>query len=264
MNVLIPALFLGTWTGLGAAPSLQALQVDDLQVSALEVEPAAVQAGMFFDGATVTVSAIVPEELAVAVACVGPDERVVLNRKGKVFGLIWMNVEEVEFNDTPRLYQLNTSERLDRMASSASLLALGVGYRALEARAGSQGGEVGRVELFRELVRLKESEGLFAVSEGTVGTSPSGLDRTRVTTEFRLPDKTPPGEYEILLYGFSEGEGALLATGEVRLTQVGAASIISTLARDRGLLYGALAVVVAVAVGLLTGVVFSLGSKKGH
>lgn len=282
MDALIPILLFSTWMGPGiilAPGSTQAdslvraaspvrtpgsVQTDSLWVLELEVDPSQIQAGMFFSGATVSVSAILPEDAGVAIACVGNDEPVVMNRKGKVLGLIWMNVEEVEFNDTPTLYQLNTSKDYEQLAAPPALQALGVGYGSLEARAGTVGSGASEAELFNELIRLKESEGLFAASEGAVRTSPAGTGRTRVTTDFHLPAKTPPGLYRILVYGFSEGEGALLARGEVRLTQMGAASLISTLAMNHGLLYGVLAVVVAVSVGLLTGMVFGLGSKKAH
>ncbi len=270
MNTLMSFFLLVTGLGAGSAPVLTPApvdsgpQADSMWVSDVQVEPAEVQAGMFFHGAAVSVSAILPEGLAIAVACVGPDERLVMNRKGKVFGLIWMNVEEVEFNDTPTLYQLETSAELGQLASPDGLQALGVGYGALEARAGTEGDGASRAELFDELVRLKESEGLYSVSEGTIRTSPAGPGTTRMTADFRLPAKTAPGVYGILFFGFSEGRGTLLARGEVLVTQVGAAAFISTLATDHGLLYGALAVAVAVSVGLLTGMVFGLGSKKAH
>jgi hypothetical protein len=86
----------------------------------------------------------------------------------------------------------------------------------------------------------------------------------RVSTEFHLPAKTPPGEYRILAHGFAGGEGRLLGTAQLRVVQVGMAASIRTLATEHGLLYGILAVAVAIVVGLLTGVLFGLGSKKAH
>jgi uncharacterized protein (TIGR02186 family) len=239
-------------------------QVDTVAVTELRVEPEEVRAGMFFDGATIAVSALVPDDIAVAVVCIGADESVVLNRKGKVLGLIWMNVGEVEFDDVPSLYLVNSSTHLAELAAPPQLAALRIGYDALEARAGAANSVDNRSHLFHELVRLKESEGLYSIAEGSVHLSAVSQGRARIATEFRLPAKTPTGDYRILVYGFSRAEGALVATERVRLTKVGAASFISGLAIEHGLLYGALAVAVAVSVGLLAGMVFDLGSKKGH
>ncbi len=246
------------------ASSASSPQADDRELTSLSIEPPRVEAGMFFDGATVTVSADVPGDVPVAMACIGGDGSVALNRKGKVLGLIWMNVGEVEFRDTPGLYLLNTSTELDRLAPPGTLTALGVGYEALEARASAEPEPRDRGSLFRELVRLRESEGLYSVSEGTVERSLSAGGMTHVSTQFHLPAKAPQGEYSVLVYGFPMGEGAIMAKGTLELQQVGAAAFISKLATEQGLLYGILAVAVAVVVGLLTGMVFGLGSKKAH
>jgi hypothetical protein len=243
-------------------PDRNPVQADTVPVAELRIEPEVIRAGMFFHGATITVSALVPDDVAVAVACVGAYESVVLNRKGKVLGLIWMNVGEVEFDDAPSLYLLHASAQLDELATPAALEALTLGYGALEARAGAATSSGNPGHLFRELVRLKESERLYAIAEGRVEMSPASHGMMRITTEFRLPAKAPTEDYQILVYGFSRGEGALLETGVVRLTQVGAASFIAGLAAEHGLLYGALAVAVAISVGLLTGMAFDLRSRK--
>ena len=232
----------------------------------LTLEPSDVRAGMFFDGATVRVSALVPEGLGVTISCLGPEGSVVLNRKGKALGLIWMNVGEVEIEGAPALYLLHSSGELGEIATTAALASQGVGYVTLEDRVTIGGvpgdGEEGR--LFGEFVSLKESDGLYSTSEGSVESEsgPEGL--VRVWTELRLPAKTPPGEYQILVHGFAGEDGTLLGTAPLRVVQVGMAASIQNLATQHGLRYGILAVVVAIVVGLLTGVLFGLGSKKAH
>jgi len=221
---------------------------------------------MFFDGATVRVRGVVPEGYGVTISCVGREDPVVLNRKGKVLGLIWMNVGEVEMEGLPVLYHLHASGALDRMATGFSLEALGVGYDALKSRArigeADRGG--GEAPLFDEFVSLKESDGLYSVSESAVRSEVAGPGRVRVSTEFHLPAKTPPGEYRIVAHGYAGDDARVLGTASFSVSQVGMAASIRTLAAEHGLLYGIVAVVVAIAVGLLTGVLFGLGSKKAH
>jgi len=230
----------------------------------IEVEPTQVRAGMFFDGATLGISALVPEGLEVTVTCVGKDEPVVLSRKGKVLGLIWMNVGEVEIDGAPDLYLLNSTGLLEEMASTAVLNDLGVGYEALETRATLEGTEGEDDLYFREFVSLKESDGLYTLGEGQVERTAREGGEVRVRAELRLPPKTPPGEYRILIHGFGEAGNVLLGAFPLQVEQVGMAATIRNLATERGLLYGILAVVVAITVGLLTGVLFGLGSKKAH
>jgi uncharacterized protein (TIGR02186 family) len=266
MGTLIQTLLLMVGATLGG-PIQEASVATDRAVSVeLTLEPSEVRAGMFFDGATVQVSALVPEGLGVAVSCVGPQGSVVLNRKGKALGLIWMNVGEVEIDGAPALYLLHTSGELGGLSTASSLASLGVGYAALEHRATIRGGPGDGEEghLFREFVSLKESDGLYSTSEGSVESEPGTEGMVRVWTEFRLPAKTPPGEYQILAHGFAGEDGTLLGNAPLRVVQVGMAASIQNLATEHGLWYGILAVVVAIVVGLLTGVLFGLGSKKAH
>ncbi len=251
---------------------LGALQVPDTipapeavpELTEIILEPAEVLAGMFFDGATVRVTALVPAEMGIAVSLVGNEEPVTLNRKGKALGLIWMNVGEVEIDGAPDLYLLDTSGPLDELAPETTLASMGVGYGALEARTSFRGSEGEDALYFREFVSLKESDGLYTVDEGAVELAAAEGGRARASTELRLSPKTPTGEYEVLVYGFGDQEALVLGRTSLRLRQVGMAASIRTLAVDRGLLYGILAVVVAIVVGLLTGVLFGLGSKKAH
>jgi hypothetical protein len=165
------------------APTLGGLAQEAMEptqgtpVTELQVEPTEVQAGMFFDGATVRTSALVPEGYEITISCVGWEEPSVLNRKGKALGLIWMNVGEVEIDGAPVLYLLHVSGDLHEMASASSLEMWGVGYDALKRRARvvSPEGNGGDASLFDEFVGLKESDGLYSVSEAAVeGTVWSG------------------------------------------------------------------------------------------
>ena len=278
MGLMINTVVLAVWAGLGGhvgdglavAPELiiqeNPATNQDSGVAELTIDPSEVKAGMFFDGASVHVSVVVPGEMGIAMSLVGTEAPVTLNRKGKALGLIWMNVGEVEVSGAPNLYLLNTSASLHDLGLPMIRDAVGVGYESLEDRVslevpdGPQGGE----DLFGEFVSLKESDGLYTQIEGAVTTERRSDGTVLAETVFDLPPKTPAGAYRILVHGFSGGEGLLLGSGAVRLEQVGVAASIRSLAYDHGLAYGILAVVVAIVVGLLTGVLFGLGSKKAH
>ena len=225
------------------------------------IEPSRIEMTMFFTGSRVRVSAPVEADARVAVVLAGEARTLTLKRKGKVLGLIWMNVGDVSFEAVPDVYLLRTTCPLHALADSSVLHSLGLGLDALRARSAAS---AEARALFDDLVRLKWGEGLWNVAESSVTLQPAAEGDVLAATEFLLPASTPPGEYRVRVYAITEGGAEVAAEGTVQVVQAGTAALISDLADRHGLLYGVLAVVIAGAAGLLTGVVFGLGSKKGH
>jgi uncharacterized protein (TIGR02186 family) len=250
------------------APALAASVVftvpraDAPRIQAATIEPARVEMTMFFTGSRVRVSAPVGPDARVAVVLAGEERTISAKRKGKVLGLLWMNVGDVSFEAVPDVYLLRTSCPLGALADRATLYALGLGMDALGDRSTDTAEDRA---LFDELVRLKWDEGLWQVAESSVTLQRSQVEAaTLATTEFLLPARTPPGRYRVSVYAFEDGRAEVAAEGTLVVVQAGAAALVSNLATHHGLLYGILAVVVAGAAGLLTGVVFGAGSGKGH
>ncbi len=232
--------------------------------ASLELEPTAIPVDVFHNGARLRVQGEVPVGYEIAVVCRGVDDTVELTKKGKLLGLLWMNVGEATLEHVPALYQVNTVHSLKEIAPPDVRRALGVGYDALEARVTSdqEAGEQSR--LFGELIKLKEREGLFATREHAVQRTDHGAGQAAIATTFTIPARAPFGSYEVVLFGFRDGVGRKLATAQVGVHPVGLVAFMSSLARNHGLAFGLLAVGVAIAMGLLTGVIFGRGSKKVH
>jgi hypothetical protein len=111
---------------------------------------------------------------------------------------------------------------------------------------------------------MKKEEGLYSSDDGGVRLDAQGDGTLRFSADFRLPAKAAEGEYEIRLYGFGEDGGRLMDVRTLKVEQVGMARWIHSMAQQHGLIYGILAVAIALAAGLLTGFLFGLGSKGGH
>lgn len=222
------------------------------------VDPAQVVSGMLYSGATVRVSAVVPRGVRVAMVCRGEDRPLVLKKKGKVLGLIWMNVGKVTFKDVPNVYLLRTSAPMDSLAPPPVLEQQGVGFGALAARSGL---EASQRKLFDELLQLKEKDRVWGTAPATVSVEPAQGGVALATTDFVLPAKAGPGTYRILVYTFADGRGRLAGSTRLSVKEGGSAAFVTGLAKRHALLYGILAAVVAMAVGLLTGLVFGLSSK---
>jgi hypothetical protein len=267
----------------------------------LHVAPASVDVGMLFRGATVHVEGIAPAGRRLALVCTGEHGKVELKRKGKVWNALWMNVGSIAFDHVPSFlhaYADVDGAAVNREAIPADLR-LGLGAGGVESLVLPAGADENAHRLFREFVQLKTREGLYAFGKlhserlgaggGNVAErgapapavipvsagGASGLDRsspvpvvdlalpTRVSADFELPASIPPGEYEIRLIGYHDGTAELLASETFATRRVGLALLISSLSEHHGLLYGILSVLLAVAAGFLTGIVFA-SAKKGH
>lgn len=230
----------------------------------LAVEPDVVRVGLFFNGALLHVQGTIPAGHQAAVVCAGNEGRLDLKKKGRVWGLFWMNTGDVVFDHVPSVYLLCTSAPLKELAPAGVLSRLGVGVEALEARTAAGGSAAGREKLFGELVRLKKDERLWSIVESTLSLKPGGEGRLEAAADLFLPARTPPGEYRIRLVSFRDGEGEDVAETATAVRQEGFPAFTSRMAHERGLLYGIVSVVVAIAAGMLTGVIFGRGSRRPH
>lgn len=247
---------------------------------AIRVEPRTIEVGMFYRGTVVRVEGTAPAGFRLALVCAGPEGRVELKRKGKVWKLLWMNVGSVTFERVPSLY-LASAEVGGAGPDGLSLpaeLRLGLGYRGVEAQVLPAEADEGTRSLFREFIRLKERERLFALTElrreipSDEAATPGGavlvgLGRpvrpVRVSAEFALPASAPPGAYQIRMIGVRDGQGEILAAAGLTVTRVGLARLVASMAQSHGLVYGLLCVAAALAAGFLSGILFT-GAKKGH
>lgn len=229
----------------------------------LTIEPDHIHVGFFYSGQNISVRANVPAGYNMLLKVVGATQKLDLKKKGKVLGFLWMNVGEVVYEDVPGLYVIRSSYKLTDLAPANVLQQLEISYDALKAnRIKTPDGEAGM--LFGDLIKLKEGEGMFTIVEGGIrhATMPSG--REKIMTQFFLPPKAPIGEYLVELYGFQDGSGTLLGSGSITLGQDQLIQFIISMVGHHSLLYGCLAVMVAIVAGLLTGVIFGLGKGKAH
>lgn len=245
------------------------------------VEPQQVEIGLFYSGATVDVRAEIPAGYQVAARLMGHPERLALKKLGKKAGFLWMPMGDIVFEDIPIVYQVLSSAPLRELGSPAVLAQWSLSYDSL-IPANSPG-----AALRSELVGLKEHDGLFAIHEG--GLLRQGADRQSTASQaagvrgtggapavvaprrtellrgsFRLPAHVPPGNYSVDLIGFDKQRVIQLGSTTLRLDRVGTVKALRDLAMDHGLFYGIAASLIAIVVGLLTGLVFQPKSDQSH
>ena len=225
----------------------------------LQVTPDVVDIGLFDGGAEVQVEADLaagaPEKLALVLE--GAREDLGLKRKGKVWGLLWMNVGDLDFEGIPTVYLLSTSVPLEELASEEVRRGCDIGYWALGAGRGPT------QKFFGDLVALKERDGLFGYDPEGIHLHPGAHGGRRLRAVLRLPARLPVGSYRLRLEGFRDGKAVELAESEVLVRTHGVIKGLRTLAFEHGLLYGCTAVLVALIAGFATGIAFGRGSSHG-
>ncbi|MBU1053232.1 MAG: TIGR02186 family protein [Proteobacteria bacterium] len=234
------------------------------------IQPKTIEINYSFSGGKVSVREVIPSGNKVALRLIGPKEDLVLMRKDRVKGL-WMNVEQIHFHDIPNVYLLMTSKDLSSVENRDSIKAMKLDYFSLLAESlpdkslnkDPEKHQTDNSLLINELIKLKESDKLYQISDGTVNIKP--LEKgawDQVDAVLNVPAKISPGTYTLELFALKDGKSRLVRSSSIEVKLTGLPAMISNLAFKNGLLYGILAVIIATFSGLLIGVVF--GSKGSH
>jgi uncharacterized protein (TIGR02186 family) len=223
------------------------------------VEPARVEIGFFYSGVDLTVSADPRPGVDVAVLVTGPASELVMRTQARRWGLFWAPAGEVTFEGVPSLYLLRTTAEPERLAPPHVLKEWGIGYEALRPKLGAGV----REELLHELIQLKESEGLFSslVDKREARALPRAAGSS-LQAVLHVPARAPASAYSVQLLAFRDGQVVGRGEGAFELARGGFVEFVASLAETHGLAYGVLAVVVAVASGLLVGLLFGSARKK--
>jgi Putative transmembrane protein (Alph_Pro_TM) len=226
------------------------------------VQPKTIRIGSFFSGGRVTVRGVVPAGDQVALRILGRLDRLVLMKKGRVGGL-WMNVGQITFQNIPNIYLLWTSAPWSSLGTAASLQSWKLDYLSLLAGALPHKDPEEEARLLREMVKLKEEDQLYRITEGAVQIKPLEPGTwDQVDAVLSLPSKIEPGFYTLEMIAFKDGQGRLIHSSTLEVKLAGFPALISDLANHQGLGYGVLAVIIATLSGLVIGIVFS--AKGGH
>lgn len=209
-----------------------------------------------FHGATVRASAAVPGDAVTVFLLVGPEESIRLKIKDRVAGVLWANVDEIEFDHvrTLLLAHVHPANPSVEILEAAGLTDEAIERRMLPADASPEARSA-----FLEMLKLLRREHRLVVG-GDARRNAEG----RVETDFRLPAGTPVGDYRVEVVAFRGDRRIGAESAPLTVRKVGLVAAVSRLAVEHGFWYGTVAVVVAVVVGLLTGFVFGRGRLAAH
>ena len=194
----------------------------------------------------------------------GPQRDLRVMRKQRVAG-IWVNAAPVRFESVPSFYALASTRPLDAFATFSALRRNSIGMEHLrlsapetertETRFGVTGVRVSElgadiVDYRAAVVRNKARQDLYVEAPGGVEVIENGLFAARLY----LPAVTPTGVYDAEVYLFRGGEPIARWSQTLEVVKAGAERAIYDLAHDHPVVYGVLAVIMAVLAGWVAAV----------
>ena len=241
-----------------AAPLLAQTVVTGLSVDKIALTADFTGSEIFVFGAIRRDAPIDPAAppLDIIVTIKGPTRNVVVRRKDRHFG-IWLNTESVRVRDVPTFYAIASTRPLAGLLSETERLRHQIGMDQAVRRVGSHEGIEDTSDFATAVVRLKEQAGQYAQIDNGVTLSQETLFQTR----FLLPANLTEGTYEAEFFLVRDRKVISSGATEIDVAKAGIERWLFNLSRDRPLVYGILAVAVALASGWLAATAFRLARR---
>lgn len=208
-----------------------------------------------------------PEGSEIILKILSPDREFRLNKAGKGLGFIWLPIGHAQVTNIPGMYALLSSGKISDIPSNEGTEAIGLTqnfgeiYRRAKVHHQQNPKPEEATALDREyiagLIKILEGRQLYQQKEGAVEIN-GGQFKARLIH----PADAPLGEYRIFCYALKNGQAQLLAEDHFIVKSTGLAEWLSHQARRNAAVYGILAALIAVGVGIFVGVIFKRGG--GH
>lgn len=210
----------------------------------------------FYHGSTVSVRGVSDPDTDLIIKIASDEGHQVLREKGKVGGVLWMNVGELDISRAPNMYFLHSTKDINEILSPEEINRYVIGYPALEKHVQmNTPSETEKVKWFDEYVKFKESSKLYGMTTGQISlTEGKGSQSYYILTQW--PYQAPPGNYTVTVYAVKNSKVIETATSAVVVEQVGMVKSFASMARNNGAEYGLIAILAALSAGFGVGIIF--------
>lgn len=184
----------------------------------------------------------------------GPNKDTSVRFKERIAG-VWVATDEVIFADAPAFYALATTRPVEELLPSVVLRAekIGTDYLTLDVKTKPDGANAARVQEFYDgLIRNMVRKSLYTAEAGQIGQIGKQLFRT----DLWFPATVSVGDYSIDTYMIIDGHIETKKTTHLEVHKVGLEAQIYNFAHQHALIYGLLAIVIAVVSGWTANAVF--------
>ena len=204
---------------------------------------------MGFEGAELLLFGAVEGEGDIVVLVHGPLETLTVRRKARTAG-IWMNRDEMTFEEVPAFYQVMATSQPGDWLTDAVRERHQIGVAHLElppARDPRRNADPAAAGAFRiALIRRKQELGHYSIGVGSVKMLSSRLFRTDVM----FPTNVPTGTYTVEVLLVQDGAVISAQSTPLYVSKIGVLAEVFSFAHDYAAFYGIFAIVFAVLAGL--------------
>ncbi len=214
----------------------------------------------FYHGSSVSVRGVSDPGTDLIIKIASPDGHQALRQKGKVAGLLWMNLGELKFEHVPSMYSLHCSKKITDILDPSEREKYAIGYEAMGKKATIQpvANDSDKTKWFNEFVKFQEASNLYSESSGDILLTANGKEQDYyVLTPW--PYQAMPGDYTVTVYAVKDKKVVETAESRVFVEQVGLVKSFATMAKNSSVLYGTISIVVALVAGFGVGLIFRKG-----
>jgi uncharacterized protein (TIGR02186 family) len=193
------------------------------------------------------------QEYDIVVVLKGPTNSIVLREKQRIVG-IWVNAESTEFRSAPSFFAVASSRPIARIVDdkTAAIYELGLPWLQLSPIGAYEPREQARFSA--GLVDLMQREGLYKQDSRGVTVSEQVLYQARIA----LPSSVQTGTYTAETFAISKGRVVASAISRVEVKKLGFERAVAQFAQYNGFVYGLIAVLISIGMGVLAGRLFAL------
>lgn len=222
------------------------------ETTGLVVSPDVINVDSFFSGSDVMISGDIKADDDVIIEITGKYGTNDFELKGRV-GLFWMTTGKVELENIPSLYLVLLPEGKDW---AEKIQALGLGMGQVKRGLITKGTVKVPDNIFDMFKKLKKSEELYDEIPGAITYEPGKDGLKHFVGKCRVPSSIALGSFQVKATIVSNGVPGPELQSQLKVEEIGFVKFVNRLASSERITYGVSAVIIALAAGLLMGVLF--------
>ncbi|MFY9725297.1 MAG: TIGR02186 family protein [Bryobacteraceae bacterium] len=215
------------------------------------VTPRTIEAGAFYNGASVRVEGRAEASSKLVLTVTGPDGEERFSRKAR-FGPIWLNASKLRISGAPSLFLRFSTGPVAAILGESEIARIHLDEKSLMAHmhVEPQPSDYRDDAAIRNsYVALRTGEGRYSLSDGGVVLRGSARWAS-YTLNLRWPNCAPPATYEVRVYEVVQGVVVREASASLSVVRTGFAAWLAGMAANHASLYGILAVLISALAGL--------------
>lgn len=216
----------------------------------------------FYNGEKIGIEGAAEPDVDLIVKIASQDGEQTLRKKGKLAGILWMNIGDITFRRAPNLYFVCSTRKTDEILSKNEADKYMIGYKSLENHIEITPAvdKDEKAALLAEFIKFKESSGLYSSSYGKISTS-EREGKEGYYMSFDWPYQAPPAKYLITAYSVKNNRVIEKAEAVIIVEQAGIVRTLADMAKNNGAIYGILSIAIALAAGFAVGFIFRKGGS---